>query len=163
MPNLFYSWFNHHGVAIKHLTLKDTVSFEGACLKIDNIPGVPLIPPARRGGVTFPAVGLIFSLCQVYNPSIHLMHWWYWLPNAVVPWLKHGDAVVESGLCDSEELRQHNHSHRAVIACKLQAASHPVHHNHCYHSSHWNTKPQLPKAVRTILLCTSSQEIAVLP
>lgn len=56
LPNLFYSWFNHHGVAIKHLTLKDTVSFEGACLKIDNIPGVPLIPPARRGGVTFPAV-----------------------------------------------------------------------------------------------------------
>lgn len=67
LPNL-YSWFNHHGVAIKHLTLNNTVSFEGT-LTVDNIPGVPLTPPARRGGVSLPVIGLIFSLCQVNKPQ----------------------------------------------------------------------------------------------
>ena len=56
-------------MAIEHLTLKDTVSFEGAYLEVDNIPGVPLLPPAGRGGINFPALGLIFSLCQVNTPT----------------------------------------------------------------------------------------------
>ncbi|KAL0052191.1 hypothetical protein WJX82_009462 [Trebouxia sp. C0006] len=63
LPNL-YSWFNHHGVAIEHLTLNGTLTFEGTYLQVDNIPGIPLIPSARRRGASFPVIGLIFSLCQ---------------------------------------------------------------------------------------------------
>ena len=68
LPNL-YSWFNHHGVAIEHLTLNGTLTFKGTYLQVDNIPGIPLIPSARRRGASFPVIGLIFSLCQVNTPA----------------------------------------------------------------------------------------------